>query len=102
MATIWISEYVEQARDLRGYLVAAGQEPTLKEQCISHIGVKQVSEPFSAKTSFVRVVVDVPCLILFGTQPADPRGGKYLPANKPEFFGVPAGKALRIAVVANA
>ena len=102
MAVLYISEYAEQARDLRGYLVAAGQEPTLAEQQVAIGGGSTQSASLNAKTAFVRVHTDASCHVAFGTDPTASTAQKRLTANATEFFGVPAGKAFRIAVISGA
>ena len=99
MAVLFISEYAEQARDVRGYLVAAGQEPTLAEQQVAIGGTSTQSAPLNAKTAFVRVHTDAVCHVAFGSNPTSTPSQKRLAANSTEFFGVPAGQAFRIAVI---
>jgi hypothetical protein len=99
MAVLFISEYAEQARDLRGYLVAAGQEPTLAEQQVAIGGSSTQSAALNAKTAFVRVHTDAVCYVAFGTNPTASSSQKRLAANSTEFFGVPAGKAFKVAVI---
>lgn len=99
MAVLFVSEYAEQARDLRGYLVAAGQEPTLAEQQVAVGGSSTQSAAFNAKTAFVRVHTDAVCYVAFGTSPTASSSQKRLAANSTEFFGVPAGKAFKVAVI---
>lgn len=99
MAVLFISEYAEQVRDLRGYLVAAGQEPTLAEQQVAIGGTSAASSALNAKTTFVRIHTDAICHVSFGTAPTAATTTKRLAANSTEFFGVPVGKAFKVAVI---
>jgi len=57
------------------------------------------SAALNANTAFVRVHTDAICHVAFGTNPTSSSSQKRLAANSTEFFGVPAGKAFRVAVI---
>lgn len=99
MAVVYISEYAEQARDNRGYLLPAGQEPSLAEQTVAIGGASAQSAAFNAKTRFVRIHTDAICSLKFGSNPTATATTPRMPANGTEFFGVTPGH--KVAVITN-
>lgn len=75
----------------------APQEPVITEQTVT--SWPAASNPFNAKTQFVRIHTDSICSIAFGQSPSATTSNKRLAANQTEFFGVTAG--MSVSVIAN-
>jgi hypothetical protein len=99
---LYISEYSHLATDAAGNVIAAGREPAVAEQDVDVDGTSSQSAALNAQTRFVRVHADVACNILFGADPTATVDIKHLEAGVTEFFGVQAGQAIKIAVIAEA
>ncbi len=70
MATLYVTEYVEMAKDASGRIIPAGQEPAIATQTVAIGGSSTQSSAFNAKTKFIRVANDTQvCSIAFGANP---------------------------------
>jgi hypothetical protein len=99
MAFAYITEYLRQPKDAIDRVLPAGQEPALAVQKIA-IGAGSIqSAPFNAKTTFVRINVDVVCSIQFGANPTATAADTRMSADATEYFGVVPGQ--RVAVITN-
>lgn len=93
MATMYITEYEDLARDGRDSTVQAGQEPGNGEQIISFTGTAGNSANFAQSTRFIRVKCDGPAQLAFGAAAiATSSNSTQVSANIPEFFGVIPGQ----------
>jgi hypothetical protein len=57
------------------------------------------SNAFAAGTSIVRVVSTTACFIKFAASPTAATTDTFLPANTPEYFGVPEGQSYKVAAI---
>lgn len=104
MAVLYVSEYVylaQAAPGPSGYPLAAPAEPSVAEQNVPIGGSSTQSAAFNAQTTFVMINCDEACSVAFGTNPTAATTAKRLAANETRFFGVPAGKSYKVAVIAN-
>lgn len=103
MATLYIAEYSRLMAATNGE-----QQPQIvdvsslvAEQTIT-VGSEVDSSAFGAATRIVRLCSDTACHILFGTgNPAATTSKAYLPANAPEYFGVPPGQSYKVSAIAH-
>lgn len=100
MPTLTISEFAGQALNSRSGLAPVAQLPSLGSSTVAIAGVSAQSLNLQAATTLVRVATDVDCRILSGANPTALATSLPLSAGQSEYFGVPAGGALKIAVIA--
>ena len=103
MATLYITEFACQGRDLAGYINQNGgaQQPPLAEQTVAIGASSAASAAFNAKTTIVRVHADSICSISFGAAPTAAATNARMAAGQTEYFCVPANSGLKIAVITN-
>lgn len=100
MATLFINEYADLARDAMGNVIAAPLEPAHAAQQVT-VGTEADSAALNAKTAFVEIYTDTAAHIVFGLTPtAATATHMKLAANERIFRGVPTGEALKISVIA--
>ena len=91
MAIAYITEYKEQAEDIRGNVIPVGQEPAQATQKVTFTTTTQ-SAAFLGDTQLILVTSDTLCYARFGESPtaitAEPT---LVPALTPMFFGVHPG-----------
>lgn len=104
MTTLYIAEYSTLGQIPNG----GGQiamEPPIAEQTIAIGGTSvQCTNPFNAKTRYVRLNTDSACSILFGTAASNPvatTSNQRLSPNQTEYKGVPEGGGYKVAVIMN-
>jgi hypothetical protein len=97
---LYISEYAAVGV-AQGTVAQVAAEPILANQLVDFSGGVASSAAFNAATSYVRVVCDTQCAVLFGTAPTALTSSKLLPALLPEYFAVPKGSAYKISVIAS-
>ena len=101
MSTLFITEF-RGSRNARSALEPVAVLPPLAEQAVA-VGAGSVqSAALNAATDLVRVHCDVNCQVSFGANPTAAVGSMRLAAGASEYFGVAAGSALKIAVIAGA
>lgn len=84
-----------------GAIAQVAQEPAVTNQLVDFSGGVASSAAFDTKTSYIRVVCDTQCAVLFGTAPTALTSSKLLPALLPEYFAVPKGASYKISVIAS-
>lgn len=99
-AKLYISEYTSLPF-VQGYLAQIATEPGLDQTPVDFSGGAASSAAFSKRTTYVRVLCDVQCSVLFGAAPAATNANKVLPALTPEYFAVTPGQSLKISVISN-
>ncbi len=100
MASLWIAEYRELARDLEGKPIAAPLEPPIAEQKITISGTTAPSAAFHKLTRFVLLHTDTACHIEFGESPTATNANMKIPADGTIFHGVPhTGGLMKVAVI---
>lgn len=100
MPTLYISEFAS----LKAYpftpVMPAAVAPSLADQAGVTIGAASAqSDAVGTQTQLVRLFADANCSVKFGTDPTATNSSTPLAANMPEYFQVPAGSALKIAVI---
>ena len=96
MSKLNITEYRNQARDLSGHVISAGEEGSLAIQNIVTSASAASSSTFNEATKLVRVIADVDARILFGTAPVADANSTLIPAGGVEYFGVKPGLSLSV------
>lgn len=84
----------------RGGLMPSVMAPSIVDQVVTVAATSAQSLVLDPKTAFVRVSSDVNCAIKFGNSPTALASSMRLAAGSTEYFGVPAGVAMKIAVIA--
>jgi hypothetical protein len=102
MATLYITEYARQGRDLSGYVQQGTPEaPPTAEQTVA-IGVGSVqSAVLNASTTLVVLTADAVCSVAFGANPTATAAKRRIPANVPVSIAVAPNSGLKIAVITN-
>ena len=101
MPTLTISEFSDTASNANGGQRQIVLLPSLTSQIVTIAGVSAQSATLNAATTIVRVATDTACRILTGINPTALAASSLpLAAGQSEYFGVPAGSALKIAVIA--
>ena len=93
MPTAKISEYEEMPIDTSGDSVPIPKEPAIAVQNITFT-TNTVSAAFNSKTKFIRVVADAKAHYDIGATAAATVASPYLPADRPELFGVRQGQKI--------
>lgn len=102
MAVLFVTEFARQGRDANGVSVfAVAEEPPVADQTVAIGATSAQSNAFNAGTYLVRVHTDAICSIAFGTNPTASATTRRMAANTTEYFGVPAGKSYKVAVITN-
>ena len=96
-STCFVTEFRTQTP--AAYPVAV-QTP-LAEQTVAASGTSASSSAFQPQTTLVRIVCDVAVSIEFGATPTASATTAFLPANTIEYYAVPAGLSLKVAVITN-
>lgn len=99
MATLYISEYGDLARDASGNIISIGVEPAQTTQTRSISGTSAQSNAFASGTRYVRIHTDAICSILFGANPTATTSHARLAADSTEYFCVTAGH--KVAAITN-
>lgn len=99
MATLYLTQYDQLAKEEYGPPVPTGQEPSLGDSVLAISGANEVSPTLHPRTRFVMVHTDVVCHIAFGTDPTATTSNRRLPADSTIFYGVGPETKLKIAVI---
>jgi hypothetical protein len=97
MATLYVTEFLKIGKDANGQFAQAASQLPLAEQTVTISASSAQSSAFSTQTALVRLVSDVNCCILFGTDPTATASKMLLVAYVPEYFVVPSGKSYKVA-----
>lgn len=103
MATLYITEFARQGRDLAGYINQNGacEQPPIAEQTVAIGASSAASAAFNAKTTMIRVHTDAICSISVGAAPTAAATNARMAVGQTEYFCVPANSGLKIAVIVN-
>lgn len=101
MAKVYITEFATQCRDASGRNLGIAMEPMVATQVVAIGGTTAQSAAVNALTTFVRIHTDAICSIELGTDPAATANTRRMAAGSTEYFGVPLGKAYKVAVITN-
>ena len=104
MATLYISEYLNMARDQHWQSVPVGEEPAIASQNISIGGASVQSAALDVKTRFVRLHSDAICSYKLGAAPVATTSDARMVAGATEYFGInklAVETGLKIAVIIN-
>ena len=100
MPTLTISEFTGQATNDRGGLSCVAALPGITHQTVAIGASSAQSATLNTATTLIRVATDTACRILSGANPTALATSLPLAAGQSEYFGVPAGGTLKIAVIA--
>lgn len=103
MATLYVTEFARQGRDLAGYLNQNGcpEQPPVAEQTVAIGASSAASAAFNANTSIVRLHADAICSVEFGAAPTAATTTMRMVAGQTEYFTVVPGSALKVAAITN-
>lgn len=96
---LYITEYRELAKDAQDNVIAAGLEPPLANHSVDIGAVSAQSAVFQDATTIVRLQADVGCNVKFGGTPVAVQTEQHMEAGQTEFYGVPIGQSIRVAVI---
>lgn len=102
MPTLTISEFSSQGGNERGGLSPVAQLPGITHQTVAIGASSAQSATLNAATTLIRIATDTACRVLSGTNPTALATSLPLAAGQSEYFGVPAGGTIKIAVIAGA
>lgn len=91
MASMYIQEYRDIAKDEAGFVVQAGKEPAIATQKVTYTS-STASAAFHQDTRFVRITCDAEAHLAFGVAPTATANSMNMQADTPEFFGVVGGQ----------
>lgn len=97
MAFIYITEFASLA-NVSGCPIA--MMPPVAEQRVA-IGAETDSNPFNARTRYIRVQNDAICSIAIGAAPTAAVTGLRLAADSTEYFAVPTNSGYVLSVIIN-
>lgn len=100
MPTLTISEFSDQGINANGGIRQAAQLPGITSQTVTIGASSAQSATLNAATSLIRVATDTDCRILAAANPTALATSLPLAAGQSEYFGVPVGGSLKIAVIA--
>lgn len=101
MATLYVTEFGLQGRDNNNNLVPIAMMPALAAQTVAVGAASAASAAFQANTGMVRLISDVTCSVAFAASPTATTSNMRLAADSPEYFSVPVGSSLKVAVIQN-
>jgi len=98
---LFITEFSTSGGNERGGLNPIAMTPPLVDQVVAIGAASTQSALLNVRCSFVRLTTDATCSVQFGANPTAAATTMRLAAGSVEYFGVPPGGTLRIAVIAN-
>lgn len=101
MAYLYITEFNLQGTDVRGRVTPAATLPTNGTQRLAIGGSSVQSNALADTTNLVRIHTDAVCSILVGSNPTATTSNMRMAADSTEYFSVPAGTSLKVAVISN-
>lgn len=102
MANLNITEFIYLGTDPGGNKLPAVQMPPIATQNVTIAGVSAATtNALNAKTGIIRLRTDTACAVLVGEGPPTALiTSLQMDANTTEYFTVPLGPALKVAVIA--
>jgi hypothetical protein len=101
MAILYITEFNTIGRDNNNATVMAPLAPSAADQTVAVGAASAQSAALRSGTNLVRIVSDVTCSVKFGVNPTATASTMRLSADSAEYFAVPAGISMKIAVITN-
>ena len=98
---LFITEFSTSGGNERGGLNPIAMTPSLVDQVVAIGAASAQSALLNVQCSFVRLTTDTNCSVKFGTNPTASATTMRMAAGTVEYFGVPPGGTLRVAVIAN-
>ena len=96
MASVWVTEYAELARDSMGQVIPVGKEPSITVQKLT-IGVSSTaSSAFNGKTKFIRLHGDAAFHFAIASTPTAANTDSRIAADASEYFGVIDGQKVAV------
>ena len=99
---LFLTEYSSLASTIGSQGLAAPMEPAVADQSVSVGGSSTQSAAFNAQTAFVMVHAQEACCVQWGTNPTAVNTKQRMGAGETRFYGVPAGKSYKVAVIVGA
>lgn len=99
MSELNITEYENLGRDISGYTVPVGEEPSLGTQTITYTSTSVQSAVFNDRTRFLRIIADIDSRFAINSDPTADADSSLIPAGTVEYVGIKNGKQLRLAVI---
>lgn len=96
MATLYITEYKDLPFEA-GHLIPVATEPAEVDQTPVTFTTSSQSAAFNNQTTFVRILADADCHVLFGTNPTATANNQKLISNVEYWRGVPKGQSYKVA-----
>lgn len=100
MANLNITEFVNQGHDAGGNALQCVQLDPVATQNVTISGASAQSSAFNGVTGIIRLRTDTACAVLIGADPTALITSLQMDANTTEYFAVPRGPAIKIAVIA--
>lgn len=94
MATLHITEFDRQGRDIDSYSSPVAAWPPVAQQAISISSASAKSAVLNAQTTLVRLHTDTTCWVEVGTDPTATNAKMRMVADSTEYFSVRPGSIL--------
>lgn len=99
MATLYITEFDRQGRDIDSYPSPVAAWPPVAQQAITISSTSAQSAALNAQTTLVRLHTDTACWIEVGSNPTATNAKMKMPADSTEYFSVRPGSTVKIAAI---
>lgn len=100
MPTLNITEFVYRATNANNVALSAATAPYVAVQNVNIGAGSLQSSAFNNATGLIRLSADTTCAVEISASPTATALKMRISANQPEFIGVPAGAAFKVAVIA--
>jgi hypothetical protein len=97
MSYLYITEFASQGVDTKGREIQVAKQTPIANQRVGVSGVSAQSATLNEDTAFVRLHVDAPTAILFGTNPTALATSMRMATDQTEYFAVQTNSGLKIA-----
>ncbi len=97
MAFMYVTEFSDEGIDAKGRVMPCAKQPPIADQRVDISAVSAQSTTLNAATTLVRISVDGPTSILFGTNPTALATNGRMAADAVEYFCVQANSGLKVA-----
>jgi hypothetical protein len=98
MTVLYVTEF-RSAGHVGPATVQAPRIPSLGTQTVAIAATStQTATAFRDDTSLVRLAARADCHVIFGTNPTATTSSMFMPSGSVEYFDVPPGSALKVAV----
>jgi hypothetical protein len=96
---LFLTEYVNSAKDTGSNFIAAGMEPSVNELALTLTSSSQQATVFNAQTSFVMVHAQEAACLAWGTNPTAVTTKQRMAAGETRYYGIPQGRGFRVAAI---